>query len=346
MGIAGGNGNRPGGFRPARSSGGQRRTGPASGGARPGSRPVSGRPTVAPRPVSGRPGVSPRGGRYAPPPSPKRPRNYRRSGCANIAIGGVVVGIILLIVLLNVLRNSCTGCVKDTDSDVSDFGSSTPTITSNGGSGSSTPSNPSTPSNSDNGSSTSGFVPPKPSEPVIPVLTLVKNKPAKAFEADCVIDELQWFNDTKTAGESLKFVYDKLGIQPYIVFKKYDSSLKTDDDKVKYCVDWYKENIGDDDTFLLMYFAAKDSGSVGYTVYYSGANAEKLAVEFKWILEDGMNEYWFTEMSTDDVIKYAFEYTCDRITVKTEELPPVTSSSDETPTEEPSTTEETDDTTD
>ncbi|MBD5384215.1 MAG: hypothetical protein HDR72_04355, partial [Ruminococcaceae bacterium] len=265
--------------------------------------------------------------------------------------GGVVVGIVLLIVLLNVLRSSCTGCVKDTDSDVSDFGNSTSTSTSNSGSGSSTPSNPSnpsTPGSSDNGSSTSSFVPPKPSEPVIPVLTLVKNKPAKAFEADCVVDELQWFNDIKTAGESLKFVYDKLGIQPYVVFKKYDSSLKTDDDKVKYCVDWYKENIGDDDTFLLMYFAAKDSGSVGYTVYYSGANAEKLAVEFKWILEDGMNEYWFTDMSTDDVIKYAFEYTCDRITVKTaEEIPTSsTSSTDETPTEEPSTTEETYDTTD
>lgn len=355
MGIAGSggnggnrrNGSRPhgSGFGNPRPGAGQGRTGrSASGGVRtPGSRPSGTRPTVAPRPVSGRPGMSSRSGRYAPPPSPKRPQSYRRSGCANIAIGGVVVGIVLLIVLLNAIRSSCTGCAKDTDSDVSGFGSSTSSSTS-GDSGSSTPSDPSVP---DSSTSTSSFVPPKPSEPVIPVLTLVKNKPVKAFEADCVVDELQWFNDTKTTGESLKFVYDKLGIQPYVVFKKYDSSLKTDDDKVKYCVDWYKEHIGDDDTFLLMYFAEKASGAdVGYTVYYSGANAEKLAVEFKWILEDGLNEYWFTEMSTDDVIKYAFEYTCDRITVKTEEIPPVTSSSDETPTtEEPSTTEETDDTT-
>ncbi len=351
MGISGGNGgNRPksGGRRPTPIGGGQSRAG-RSGGARPsGSRPAGARPTVTPRPAGSRPGA-PRVSRYAS-PSPKRPSSYRRNGCANIAIGGIVVGIVLFIVLLNVLRSSCNGCVKGTDSDVSGFGSSTQTSTSSGSS-SLTPSNTSTTGNSDN-STTSSYVPPKPSEPVIPVLTLAKNKPANAFAPDCVVDELQWFNDAKTAGENLKFVYDKLGIQPYVVFKKYDSSLKTDDDKVKYCVDWYKEHINNEDTFLLMYFAEKaSSADVGYTVYYSGANAEKLAVEFKWILEDGMNEYWFTEMSTDDVIKYAFEYTCDRITVKTETPSASTSSSDETsdtsePVEKPLTTEESNDTTD
>lgn len=85
---------------------------------------------------------------------------------------------------------------------------------------------------------------------------------------------------------------------------------------MRYCVDWYKSNILDEDTFLLMYFA-ESGDEVGYTVYYSGANAEKLAVEFKGILEDGINEYWFTDLSTDDVITNAFEYTCDRITVRT-----------------------------
>ena len=296
------------------------RTNARTNGPRPnGSRPAGSRPTVSPRPVNGRPNR-----RYAPQPSPKRPRSYRRSGCSNIAIGGVVVGIVLFIVLLLVIRHSCTGCVKDTESDVSNITSSVPDS-------SVSDSTPSASTTSSSGSTTSSYIPPKPAEPVIPVLTLEKNNPLKAFKADCVIDELQWFNDTKATGESLRFVYDKLGIQPYVVFKKYDSSLKTDDDKVKYCVDWYKDNINDDDTFLLMYFAEKASGSdVGYTVYYSGANAERLAAEFKWILEDGMNEYWFTEMSTDDVIKYAFEYTCDRITIKSEV--PSTSSSDETST--------------
>lgn len=275
----------------------------------------------------------PRGGRYMPPPSPKRPRRNRNSGCSNIVIGGVVVGIVLLIVLLNIVRSSCTGCVKDTTSDVSQSTSSTPSFP------------PSAPSTPDSGTSTSP-VPPKPAVPVVPILTLVKNVPENAFEPNCVVDELKWFDNAKSAGESLKFVHDKLGIQPYVVFKKYDSSLKTDEDKVKYCVDWYKSHIKDEDTFLLMYFAEKESDTaVGYTVYYSGANAEKLAVEFKGILEEGINEYWFTDLSTDDVIKYAFEYTCDRITVKTaaELTPPEDSSSaEESPTtEEASTTEET-----
>ncbi|MCM1164941.1 MAG: hypothetical protein NC299_04265 [Lachnospiraceae bacterium] len=300
MGIAGGNRPQGGGMRPT----GQGRTG----------RPSGARPTVAPRPVGSRPSA-PRGGRYNVPPSPKRPRNYRRnSGCANIVIGGVVVGLILLIVLLTVIRNSCTSCVSGTNSDVESLGGSS--VSSAGGSVSSPTVSAS--DSSDSGTSSLSTVPPKPAEPVVPVLTLVKNKPANAFEPDCVVDELKWFEDVKAAGESLKFVYDKLGIQPYVVFKKHDASLLTDEDKVKYCVDWYKSHISDEDTFLLMYFAAKESDeSVGYTVYYSGANAEKLAVEFKGILEDGINEYWFTELSTDDVIKYAFEYTCDRITVKT-----------------------------
>lgn len=318
MSIPGGNGgNRPQntGYRPNQPNRGPR---PA------GSRPPSGRP-------------APRGNRYAS-PSPKRPGKYRRNGIANIAMGGVVVGIILLIVVLIVVRSSCTGCVNDTDSKVSGVGSSTRTSSSEDSSVISEPT--SSNGGNSNSSSTSSFVPPKPAEPVIPVLTLVKNKPVNAFDPNCVVDELQWFNDTKTAGENLRFVYDKLGIQPYVVFKEYDSSLKTEDDKVKYCVEWYRENIDNDDTFLLMYFAEKNSSDdVGYTIYYSGENAEKLAVEFKWILEEGMNEYWFTDMSTDDVIKYAFEYTCDRITVKNE-IPSSTSSSDSSDHEEPSTTEE------
>ncbi len=328
MGIPGGNGgNRPQNkdYRPNQPNRGSR---PA------GARPQSGRPSA------------PRGSRYAP-PSPKRPGRYRRNGISNIAMGGVLIGIILLIVVLIVVRSSCTGCVNGTDSDVSGIGSSTRTSSSES---SSVISDSAPPSSDSNSSSTSSFVPPKPAEPVIPVLTLVKNKPVNAFDPDCVVDELQWFNDTKAAGENLRFVYDKLGIQPYVVFKEYDSSLKTEDDKVKYCVEWYRENIDDDDTFLLMYFAEKNSSDeVGYTVYYSGENAEKLAVEFKWILEEGMNEYWFTEMSTDDVIKYAFEYTCDRITVKNE-IPSSTSSAesstsdDSSNTEEPSTMEGTNDT--
>lgn len=232
--------------------------------------------------------------------------------------------IIVFIILMNVLRSSCTGCVNGTESDVSD-----PVDT--------TQSSEST-TVSDTSSSTSSEPPKKP----VPVLTLVKNEPSKPFDDECVIDELKWFDDPQTTGADLKFFYDKLGVQPYVVFKKYDPSLKTNEDKVRHCVEWFKANNLDDDAFLLMYFAERASSSdVGYTVYYSGANAEKLAIQFKGILEEGINEYWFTDLSTDDVIKYAFEYTCDRITVITadELLQPDRSepseASDSTDTSEP-----------
>ena len=266
-------------------------------------------------------------------------------------IGGVVIAIVLLIVLLNVLRNSCTGCSGDPSSSVGDSTSTSTSSTSNVGGNSQSSGNSqsgfqsgaSTPENS---SSTVVTPPPGPAAPVI---SLERNTPENAFKSECVTDELGWFDDVKATGESLKFVYDKLGIQPYVVFRKYDVSLKTDADKVQFCVDWYKSHITDEDTFLLMYFAEKEStNDIGYTVYYSGANAEALAAEFRGILEEGFNEYWFTELSTDKVIEYAFQYTCNRISIKKPDESASTSdtsSGDDSTTEEP-TTEETDDTTD
>lgn len=359
-GGTGNTGGGSGGFRPTPPSVGQGRAGaqrPSGGAARPAGRPTApprapaNRPNGPLRPPNGRPNVlpprggfgapppPPRGGRYSPPPrSPKRPHSYRRNnGCSNIVIGGVVIAIIAVIVFLNILRSSCTGCVNDT----TDTPSSTPQSTTGSNA---IPPAPVEPNTGSSGGSSS-VTPPKPTVPAVPILTLVKNEPANPFESDCVVDELKWFDNVKATGEDLKFVYDKLGIQPYIVFKKYDAKLKTDEEKVQYCVDWYKSNIENEDTFLLMYFAEKESDvAVGYTVYYSGANAERLAVEFKGILEEGINEYWFTDLSTDDVIKYAFEYTCNRITVKTapDPLPPAPESSG---TSETGTTEEPDDTT-
>lgn len=119
------------------------------------------------------------------------------------------------------------------------------------------------------------------------------------------------------AGENLKFVYDKLGIQPYIVFRKYDASLVSDSDKIKYCEKWYNENIKNEDTFLFMYFAEKDSDNdIGYMAYWAGSNAAKLSNKFESVFEAGINKYWFTDLSTDDVIKSTFEYTCDSIKIE------------------------------
>jgi len=237
-------------------------------------------------------------------------------------IGGIVIVIVLLIVLLNVLRNNCTGCASDPSSNVGNSNNTSTSATGNSGNSSKPSDNSqSTTSQGSSGSttstsstSTSVTPPPLPADPLI---TLERNLPENAFNSGCVVDELGWFDDVKSAGESLKFVYDKLGIQPYVVFRKYDANLKTDKDKVQFCVDWYKANITNEDTFLLMYFAEKESDNdIGYTVYYSGMNAEVSSEKFRGILEEGLNEYWFTELSTDKVIEYAFQYTCNRIAIK------------------------------
>ncbi len=267
-------------------------------------------------------------------------------------IGGGVIALILLIVLLIVLRNNCTGCAGDPSSSVGNSNSTSSSSTGDPGDSSNLSSNNSqntsqgSSGSTESSSSTSVTPPPLPADPLI---TLERNIPENAFNPECVIDELGWFNDVKSAGESLKFVYDKLGIQPYVVFRKYDADLKTDEDKVQFCVDWYKANITDEDTFLLMYFAEKESDNeIGYTVYYSGTNAEASSEKFRGILEEGFNEYWFTELSTDKVIDYAFQYTCNRIAIK--KADESTSTSDTSPnstddaSSSDSTTEETGDT--
>lgn len=206
-----------------------------------------------------------------------------------------MVVIVLVIVFVNKANNTCLSCLGCNSS----------------------PQGNSTPSGSQYSSQTSSK--PSVSSPAVSSggITVVKNKPSAAFSSDCIIDELNWFEDVQKAGADLKFVYDKLGIQPYIVFRKYDSSLVSDGDKIKYCEKWYNENIKNEDTFLFMYFAEKDSGNdIGYIAYWSGSNAAKLSNKFESVFEDGINKYWFTDLSTDDVIKSTFEYTCNNIKIE------------------------------
>lgn len=205
-----------------------------------------------------------------------------------------MVVVVLIIVLVNKATClSCPGCVKSNDKPNSSYGQYS------------------------SSSSSQKPVIPSPTVSSSGGITVTKNKPLAAFSPDCIIDELNWFEDVQKAGEDLKFVYDKLGIQPYIVFRKYDASLVSDSDKIKYCEKWYNENIKNEDTFLFMYFAEKNSDKdIGYMAYWAGSNAAKLSNKFESVFEDGINKYWFTDLSTDNVIKSTFEYTCDSIKIE------------------------------
>ncbi|MCD8232203.1 MAG: hypothetical protein LUD14_10440 [Clostridiales bacterium] len=136
-----------------------------------------------------------------------------------------------------------------------------------------------------------------------------------AFSSDCILDELGWVEDVDATGESLEDFYNATGVQPYIYFKAYDASLTTESEKEEYAFDWYEENIDNEGTFLFIYFAEEDSDNdVGYMVYVNGYDIDSVmdgeAVEIFWNYVD---EYWYSSLSTDDMLTEIFNSTADAI---------------------------------
>lgn len=112
---------------------------------------------------------------------------------------------------------------------------------------------------------------------------------------------------------------NETGVQPYIVFKDYDSSLMNDTQKANYAADWYDENINDEGTFLFMYFAEQDvDNEVGYMHCIVGNQvAAIMDSEAQDIFWDYVDTYWHSDLSTDDMTVMIFDKTADRIMTKT-----------------------------
>ncbi|MCC8104113.1 MAG: hypothetical protein LIP11_18300 [Clostridiales bacterium] len=135
------------------------------------------------------------------------------------------------------------------------------------------------------------------------------------FDSDCILDELGWFEDAEAAGESLEAFFDATGVQPYIYFRAYDESLTTDSEKEEYAQQWYEDNIDNEGTFLFIYFAEEDTDNdVGYMYYVCGYDIESVmdeeACEIFW---DYVDEYWYSDLSTDDMITEIFDSLADAI---------------------------------
>lgn len=139
------------------------------------------------------------------------------------------------------------------------------------------------------------------------------------YTNDCVIDELGWVDNVTQTEKSIKYFYDKTGVQPYIVLKDYDSTLTSDEEKEQYAANWYDEHINNESTFLYMYFAEQDTDNdVGYMAYVNGKQVSSVmdseAIEIFWSYID---KYWYSDMSTDDMFELVFVKTADRIMTKT-----------------------------
>lgn len=140
-----------------------------------------------------------------------------------------------------------------------------------------------------------------------------------AFQNDCIIDEIGWFDNIPKVERRIRYFYKETGIQPYIVLHRYDSSLTTDAEKEAYAKKYYADNIKNEGTFLFMYFAEQDTDNdVGYMCYVNGKQVTSVmdseAVEIFWAYVDNN---WYSNMSTDDMFVTIFDKTADRIMTKT-----------------------------
>lgn len=138
------------------------------------------------------------------------------------------------------------------------------------------------------------------------------------YDNDCIVDELGWFDDAARASRDLQYFYDKTGIQPYIYLKAYDAGLASDEDKEAYARDWYEANIDNESTFLYVYFAEADQdGEVGYMAYVNGKQVTSVMdAEAVGIFWNYIDNFWYKDMSTDDMFAGVFRFTADKIMTK------------------------------
>lgn len=132
---------------------------------------------------------------------------------------------------------------------------------------------------------------------------------------DCVIDELGWFDNVSKTESRLKDFWEKTGVQPYIILRDYDASLSTDSQKEQWATDYYEENFDTENIFLFVYFAEEDTDNdVGYMAYANGYQTSSVmdseAVEIFW---NNIDKYWYTNLSTDDLMVNAFLDTANTI---------------------------------
>ena len=131
---------------------------------------------------------------------------------------------------------------------------------------------------------------------------------------DCITDELGWVDNESRTEKELKYFYDKTGVQPVILFKEYDSELQTDSQKTQWAEAHYEENFDQENIFLYVYFAEPNIDDVGYMTYVNGYQTSSVmdseAVDIFW---NYIDRYWYTDMSTDDVLVKTYRQTADTI---------------------------------
>lgn len=140
------------------------------------------------------------------------------------------------------------------------------------------------------------------------------------WNGNCVVDEINYITNKNATATGLKEFYDTTGMQPYAVFKAYDSSLTSDSAKQSYAEQWYETNISNEATILYMYFEDTDTSVPGYMACVGGSQTktlwDDLAQDKFW---DFIDMYWAMDesvMTTDKLIVQSFVNTGKYITEK------------------------------
>ena len=140
-------------------------------------------------------------------------------------------------------------------------------------------------------------------------------KDQAAFESNCVTDQLHWVENVASTGESLKPFYSATGLQPYVYLKSYDATLSSNEQKERWAKDYYNSNIKKENGFLFVYFAERNQDvDVGYMCCVNGSAADAIMdSEATDIFMQYLKRYWYTDLSTDDVITKSFNNTAKSI---------------------------------
>ncbi len=155
----------------------------------------------------------------------------------------------------------------------------------------------------------------------VPASTYAREKleNGRAFDNDCIVDELGWFDNESRTERQLQDFFDKTGVQPYIVLRAYDANLTMDEEKDAFAQEWYDQNLDNECSLLFMYFAERNADLVvGYMVLVNGKQVSSVmdseAIEIFWAYVD---THWYSDLSTDEMFLEIFDDTAGRIMQKT-----------------------------
>lgn len=134
------------------------------------------------------------------------------------------------------------------------------------------------------------------------------------FDSNCIVDEAGLLEDVKSVGENLEEFFDATGVQPYVYLKAYDDSLTSESQKYAWAEDWYEDNIGNEGTFLFVYFDEEDENANVYWSCVCGYDIDTVMdEEARDIFWEYVDEYWYSNLDLDEAIPKIFSATAEAI---------------------------------